>query len=102
VQEQFGTYHDIFSSLFRRGIDLASSDGAPPPDSGYRDEEGTNSAKSSDTGKYKLRVESYNAVGGHLPTEERVKQADGLLITGSGAFSLFLVPHLCPSRLAFS
>lgn len=38
--------------------------------------------------EYKLTVESYDVVNGDFPTEDRIKSADGLLITGSGQSSL--------------
>ncbi|GAA5876785.1 hypothetical protein JCM3774_003473 [Rhodotorula dairenensis] len=68
VRKEFGTYHDIFASLFRHSVDLVATEKhvTQEPDS-----------------KYKLTVESYDTVNGDFPKEDRVKSADGLLITGS-------------------
>ncbi|GAA5863130.1 hypothetical protein JCM8547_002807 [Rhodosporidiobolus lusitaniae] len=79
VQEKYGTYHDIFAALFERAVKLAADDGAVPGDSGYEKSE------KKQEGGHKLNIQSYNAVDGHLPSEERVKKADGILITGSAS-----------------
>jgi hypothetical protein len=69
VRKEFGTYHDIFTSLFKHSIDLVATE--------KHVTQGPNA-------EYKLTVESYDVVNGDFPTEDRVKSADGLLITGSG------------------
>ncbi|BGP42907.1 hypothetical protein JCM10449v2_006922 [Rhodotorula kratochvilovae] len=71
VVEQFGTYHDIFAGLWRRAVRLAAS------------EDGQEPAKEGSG--HKLIIESYQATDRHLPSEERVKEADGMLITGSAS-----------------
>lgn len=68
VRKEFGTYHDIFTSLFKHSIDLVATE--------KHVTQGPNA-------EYKLTVESYDVVNGDFPTEDRVKSADGLLITGS-------------------
>ncbi|GAA5984524.1 hypothetical protein JCM10908_003383 [Rhodotorula pacifica] len=68
VRKEFGTYHDIFTSLFKHSIDLVATEKHVSLEQGS---------------KYKLTVESYDVVNGDFPKEERLKSADGLLITGS-------------------
>ncbi|POY75922.1 hypothetical protein BMF94_1006 [Rhodotorula taiwanensis] len=70
VRDEFGTYHDIFASTFQHSIELAAVE------KGITQEEDA---------EYKLTIESYDTKNGDFPKEERVKQADGLLITGSAS-----------------
>ncbi|GAA5836725.1 hypothetical protein JCM9279_007638 [Rhodotorula babjevae] len=71
VVSQFGTYHDIFTGLFRRGVRLAATEhGAQPGTKG---------------GGHKLTIDSFNVVDGHFPTDDQLTKADGLLISGSAA-----------------
>ncbi|GAA6062032.1 hypothetical protein JCM10212_005465 [Sporobolomyces blumeae] len=72
VKEQFGTYHDIFVSLFEHS--LAASTPAHSS-AGYKD----------GSSKYKLTIESYDVVQEVYPTDERINEADGVLLTGSAA-----------------
>lgn len=77
VQANYGTYHDIFTALFRQAIlasehdTPAAKDGAPP------------------TAAHELSFESYDVVAGSYPSSDSIKHANGLLITGSGQSS----PH---------
>ncbi|GAA6046751.1 hypothetical protein JCM3770_003149 [Rhodotorula araucariae] len=71
VVKQFGTYHDIFTGLWQRAVRLAATeDGAEPAKEG--------------SGRT-ITIESYDVVQGKFPSAERVKEADGLLITGSAS-----------------
>ncbi|BGP19474.1 hypothetical protein JCM10213_006294 [Rhodosporidiobolus nylandii] len=81
VCAQHGTYHDIFSSLFQSAIAAAEEEGAPPADAGM----GERKQGTAEGRRYTLTVESWDAVGMSLPSEERVKEADGVLITGSAS-----------------
>lgn len=90
VRDEFGTYHDIFASTFQHSIELAAVE------KGITQEEDA---------EYKLTIESYDTKNGDFPKEERVKQADGLLITGSGTFALALpslrfVPSFASNKCA--
>lgn len=67
---EFGDYGDIFTQLFRSAVELAKT------------ESGSSEAVSE--GGHTLTIESYEAVLEQLPSPERVKGADGVLITGSG------------------
>lgn len=78
VLGEFGDYGDIFTSLFENAVELAKT-------------EQDDSASLAGDGGYTLTIESYEAVVEQLPTTERVKQADGLLITGSGKQQHLLV-----------
>jgi len=69
VISEFGDYGRIFTKLFETAVELAKA------------ESGEAAAGS---GGYTLTIESYEAVVEQLPTTERVQEADGLLITGSG------------------
>lgn len=73
VVAQFGDYHSIFAGLLRRAVRIAASEGGAEP--------------AKEGGGHKLTVEGYDVVQGKYPSEERLKQADGVLITGSGASS---------------
>lgn len=73
VRAEFGTYHDIFASTFQHAIDLVAK------------EKNASQPQQQAEAQYSLTVESYDVVNGDHPREERVKSADGLLITGSGA-----------------
>ncbi|GAA5995477.1 putative amidotransferase [Rhodotorula paludigena] len=73
VVASFGTYHDIFASLFRRGVRISAQ------------EKGELAELTGRGSGRKLTIESYDVVKDKLPSEERVKEADGLLITGSAA-----------------
>ncbi|SCV69457.1 BQ2448_2477 [Microbotryum intermedium] len=71
VKAAHGNYHDIFTSLFERSVQLHSSQVKPTSESTGTEAE--------------LTVESYDAVQGQYPTQERVKEANGVLITGSAS-----------------
>ncbi|ORY41759.1 class I glutamine amidotransferase-like protein [Leucosporidium creatinivorum] len=76
-----GTYHSIFSTLLARASALASTqaqaNGADPLALGPE-----------------LVVESYDAVHQVYPTEERVKEADAVLITGSASSAYLPTPWI--------
>ncbi|BGP57810.1 hypothetical protein JCM8202_002464 [Rhodotorula sphaerocarpa] len=73
VRAEFGTYHDIFASTFQHAIDLVAK------------EKNASQPQQQAEAQYSLTVESYDVVNGDYPREERVKSADGLLITGSAS-----------------
>lgn len=75
VKSQFGTYHDIFSTLFKRSLDQEAE------------------ARSERLG---LEIESYDVVKGEYPTDEALKAADGVLLTGSGESSSASVTWMYP------
>ncbi|GAA5943963.1 putative amidotransferase [Sporobolomyces koalae] len=72
VREQYGTYHDIFVSLFQHSLAVSNS------------EHSSAGSKPGST-RHKLIIESYDVVQGVYPSEETLKRADGLLLTGSAA-----------------
>ncbi|KAI5476745.1 GMP synthase [Pseudohyphozyma bogoriensis] len=84
VVSKHGTYAEIFTSLFRNSIHLAENEAAA---------QGVAQTK-GDKDRYELTTESYDVVNGHFPTEERVRQADGLLITGSAASAYAPLPWI--------
>ncbi|GAA5867420.1 hypothetical protein JCM1840_002133 [Sporobolomyces johnsonii] len=84
VQAQFGTYHDIFTALFRSSLALAASE---PKD-------GPSNAPPAEGRGHTLTIESYDAVQEVYPTEERVEQADAILITGSAASAYEPIPWI--------
>lgn len=43
------------------------------------------SSRNADPGSHKLTIESYDIVQLEYPPDDRLKQADAVLITGSGA-----------------
>lgn len=60
MEAKYGTYQDVFASLFQRAID-------------------------SDPYKTQaLYVEAYDVVQGDYPTSEALSQCQGVLLTGSG------------------
>lgn len=74
VRAKHGTYHAIFTTLFaksaRTPLDVADQkqvggddDTAPGPE---------------------LTVESYDVINGVYPSDDRVREADAVLLTGSG------------------
>jgi len=63
VKAERGTYHEIFSDLFRKSLQLA---------------------KKEDGKDRSLEVRSWDAVEGEYPDAGELEQAAGLLITGSG------------------
>ncbi|GAA5914892.1 hypothetical protein JCM6882_008100 [Rhodosporidiobolus microsporus] len=84
VKERYGSYHDIFASLFRASITLAGAEQSPPEDVSL--EEGKHEATGEERDRlFTFTIESYDAVGEHLPSEERVKEADGVLLIGSAS-----------------
>ncbi|SCZ97184.1 BZ3500_MvSof-1268-A1-R1_Chr4-2g07045 [Microbotryum saponariae] len=74
VKAAHGNYHDIFTSLFEHSVQLHASQ----IKLGSKTTSGTQS-------EAVLTVESYDAVQGQYPTEDRVKEAHGVLITGSAS-----------------
>ncbi|KDE04816.1 hypothetical protein MVLG_04780 [Microbotryum lychnidis-dioicae p1A1 Lamole] len=74
VKAAHGNYHDIFTSLFEHSVQLHASQ----INLGSKTTSGTQS-------EAVLTVESYDAVQGQYPTEDRVKEANGVLITGSAS-----------------
>jgi len=72
VREQYGTYHDILVSHFEHSLAVSTPE---------------HSSAGSKLGSthHKLTIESYDVVQGCYPSEERVKEADGMLLTGSAA-----------------
>ncbi|SGY76962.1 BQ5605_C005g03535 [Microbotryum silenes-dioicae] len=74
VKAAHGNYHDIFTSLFEHSVQLHASQ----INLGSKTTSGTQS-------EAVLTVESYDAVRGQYPTEDRVKEANGVLITGSAS-----------------
>lgn len=60
VEAKYGTYQDIFATLFEKAVD---SDPA-------RDQA--------------LYIEAYDVVQGEYPTLETLKELNGVLLTGSG------------------
>ncbi|GAA6030830.1 hypothetical protein JCM8097_008897 [Rhodosporidiobolus ruineniae] len=83
VREQYGTYHDIFASLFRSSLAIAKVEGASPHDADGHEKK-LESGRAS-PGRYRLTIESWDAVEQQLPSEERLKEADAVLITGSAS-----------------
>ena len=78
VKEKYGTYHSIFSTLFSASAAAISKEhavatGRDPNDLPLGHE---------------LIVESYDVTHGVYPDEERCREADGVLITGSGEFGI--------------
>lgn len=71
--EAHGTYHDIFTSLFQNSLVATTSD-----------KSSTTTTTTTGDERFELVIESYDAVSMKLPGEERVREADGVLITGSG------------------
>ncbi|KAM0746901.1 class I glutamine amidotransferase-like protein [Meredithblackwellia eburnea MCA 4105] len=86
VKEHHGTYHDIFSTLFRNSIksiehaihNSSHLDLNPP----HHDD------------RYSLTVESWDTVQGEFPSEERIKEVDAVLITGSAASAYSGLPWI--------
>lgn len=74
VREQYGTYHDILVSHFQHSLAVSTPE---------------HSSAGSKLGSthHKLTIESYDVVQGCYPSEDRVKEADGMLLTGSGKFT---------------
>ncbi|GAA5899679.1 putative amidotransferase [Sporobolomyces salmoneus] len=72
VREQFGSYHDIFVSLFEHSLSASTP---------------IHSSAGSKLGstKHTLTIESYDVVQGVYPSEETIKKANGVLLTGSAA-----------------
>ena len=75
VREKHGTYHAIFTTLFARSartplhVDDQKQVGGDEDDVALGPE---------------LTVESYDVINGVYPTDERVREADAVLLTGSG------------------
>ncbi|GAA5921121.1 hypothetical protein JCM1841_002426 [Sporobolomyces salmonicolor] len=84
VHSQFGTYHDIFTALIRSSLALAASDA----------KDGASNGPAANGGVHKLIIESYDAVQEVYPSEERVKQVDAILITGSAASAYEPIPWI--------
>lgn len=74
VTEAYGTYHDIFESLFSKSL--------PPPSN-----ESTQNVK-------ELIIESYNVVSNHYPSLDALQRADFLLISGSAASAYLPEPWI--------
>ncbi|GAA6010444.1 hypothetical protein JCM10207_001307 [Rhodosporidiobolus poonsookiae] len=80
IRETHGTYHDVFASLFRASLALARAEEEQPDDAGVEP-----AHKNSKPRRHKLTIKSYDVVEKQYPSEEEVKEADGLLITGSAS-----------------
>lgn len=74
VKEKHGDYGTIFTTMFRKAIHLAEVEAGETGQHGVDREE--------------LTIESYDVVQEEYPSEERVRLADGILITGS-SFSAY-------------
>lgn len=79
VVKRSGDYHQIFTRLLRSSIEVAKA------------EQGAEGSANGAGEPKKLEVQSYDVVRGEFPSEEEVRSADGVLITGSGALDLPLV-----------
>ncbi|GAA5824820.1 hypothetical protein JCM11251_005357 [Rhodosporidiobolus azoricus] len=84
VKERYGSYHDIYTNLFRAAITLAGAEDSPPEDVSLVE------GKHEATGErrqqlFTFTLESYDAVGQDLPDEKTIKEADGILLTGSAS-----------------
>lgn len=81
VQEKYGTYHSIFSTLFSLSAAQLSSGSDPA------------SAPAPASAQHELTVESYDIQHGIYPDAQTASRADGILITGSGpSFSPLSLP----------
>lgn len=80
VRAKHGTYHAIFTTLFAKAARVPLD---PRADS--------NSAAATEPTQLgpELTVESYDVVNGVYPSDDRVKEADALLLTGSGTCAPF-------------
>ncbi|GAA5964102.1 hypothetical protein JCM3765_000904 [Sporobolomyces pararoseus] len=72
VKEQFGSYHDIFVSLFQHSLAVSTPQHSS---AGYK----------VGSTRHTLTIESYDVVQGVYPSEETIKKANGVLLTGSAA-----------------
>ncbi|GAA6017479.1 hypothetical protein JCM11491_006838 [Sporobolomyces phaffii] len=70
VREQFGTYHDIFVSLFEHSLAAST-----PAHSSAGSKPGST--------RHTLTIESYDVVQGVYPSDETIRKASGVLLTGS-------------------
>ncbi|KAM0790985.1 hypothetical protein ACM66B_004285 [Microbotryomycetes sp. NB124-2] len=77
VLDKYGTYHAIFTSMFAKSVALASAQARPSSD-----QEPVNLAQQT---VHELTIESYDAVHQVMPSKDRIKQADAVLITGSAS-----------------
>lgn len=76
VRLKHGTYHAIFTTLFAKSARTQLS---------VEDQKQVGGADSGDTDLGpELTVESYDVINGVYPTDERVREADAVLLTGSG------------------
>lgn len=74
MQATYGTYHDIFLALLSGSIEERKRETGLAAGAGWE-----------------ITVESYDTVQQQYPTDERLAQADAVLITGSGSsFSIRL------------
>lgn len=64
----YGDYGRIFTTLFETAVEIAK----------------TETGASDSLSDFTLTIESYETVQEALPSQERVREADGLMISGSG------------------
>ncbi|BGP02920.1 putative glutamine amidotransferase [Rhodotorula toruloides] len=82
VVKRSGDYHQIFTSLLRSSIEVAKS------------EQGAERSANGVAEPKTLEVQSYDVVRDEYPSEEEVKGADGVLITGSAASAYEPLPWI--------
>ncbi|GAA5843381.1 hypothetical protein JCM3766R1_002935 [Sporobolomyces carnicolor] len=72
VREKYGNYHDIFVSLFQHSLSVST-----PIHSSAGHKPGST--------RHTLTIESYDVVQGVYPSDETIRKANGVLLTGSAA-----------------